>query len=68
MVSKEKPKRETESFLIAEQNDTIKTNDIKVKIDNTQQNSKYRLCVDRDETINYIISECSKLGRKEYKN
>ena len=33
----------------------------------TQQNSKYRLCGDREETINHIISECSKLAQKEYK-
>ena len=33
----------------------------------TQQNSKCRLCNDRDETINHIISECSKLAQKEYK-
>ena len=26
-----------------------------------------RLCDDRDETINHIISECSKLALKEYK-
>ena len=26
-----------------------------------------RLCGDRDETINHIISECSKLAQKEYK-
>ena len=32
-----------------------------------QQNSKCRLCCDRDETINHIISECSKLVEKEYK-
>ena len=25
------------------------------------------LCGDRDETINHIISECSKLAQKEYK-
>ena len=30
-----------------------------------QQNSKYN--GDRDETINHIISECSKLAQKEYK-
>ena len=33
----------------------------------TQQNSKCRLCGDRDETLNQIISECSKLAQKEYK-
>ena len=32
-----------------------------------QQNSKCRLCDDRDETINLILNECSKLAQKEYK-
>ena len=54
-------KRETESLLIAAQNNAIRTNRIKVRIDKTQQNSKCRLCGDRDETINHIISKCSKL-------
>ena len=31
------------------------------------KNSKCRLCGDRDETINHLISECSKLAEKEYK-
>ena len=37
-------KRETESLLIEAWNTTIKTHYIKGKIDNTQQNSKSRLC------------------------
>ena len=45
----------------------IRTNHIKVRIRKTQQNSKCWLCSDRDETINPIISECSKLAQKEYK-
>ena len=61
-------KREIESLLIAVQNNTIKTNHIKARMDKTQQNSKYRQCGDRDETINHIISECSKLAQKEYKS
>ena len=60
-------KRETESLLIAAQNNPIRTNHIKAGIVKTQQNSKCRLCSDRDETINHIISECSKLAQKEYK-
>ena len=60
-------KREIESFLITAQNNALRTNHIKVKIDNTPQNSKCRLCIDRHETINYIISECSKLAQKEYR-
>ena len=44
-----------------------RTNHIKARIDKTQQNSKCRLCGDRDEINNHIISECSKLAQKEYK-
>ena len=45
----------------------IRTNHIKTRIDKTQQNNTCRLCGDRDEIINHIISECSKLGQKVYK-
>ena len=55
-------KRETEPFLIAAQNNTVRTNHIKARINKMQQNCKCRLCSDRDETINHIISECSKLA------
>ena len=54
-------KRKTKSLLIAARNNAIRTNHIKSRIDITQQNSRCRLCGDRDETINDIISECSKL-------
>ena len=60
-------KRETESLLMATLNNAIRTNHIKARIDKTQQNSKCRLCGDRDEIINHIISECTKLAQKEYK-
>ena len=40
---------------------------IMARIDKTQQNCKCRLWGDRDETINHIISECSKLAQKENK-
>ena len=55
-------KRETESLLMAAQNSAIRTNNVKVRIDKKQQNSKCRLCDNRDETINHIISEYSKLA------
>ena len=60
-------KRETESLLIAAQDNSVRTNHIKARIDKTQQNSKCRLYGDRDETINHIIGESSKLAQKEYK-
>ena len=59
-------KRETEYLLLAAQDNAIRTNHIKARIDKTQQSSKCRLCGDRDETINHIVSECSKLAQ-EYK-
>ena len=59
-------KRETEFLLVAAQDNTIRTNNIKTRIDKTQQNSKCWLCGDWDETINHIISECRKLAQ-EYK-
>ena len=52
---------------MAAQNSAIRTDHIKARIDKTQQNSKCKLCGGRDETINHIISECSKLALKEYK-
>ena len=56
-----------ESLQIAAQNNAIRTNHIKARIDKTQQNNRCRLRSDRDETINHIISKCSKLAQKEYK-
>ena len=35
-------------------------------INYSQQNNNFRLCGDRDEKDNHIISECSKLAQKEY--
>ena len=56
-----------ESLLIAAQDNAIRTNHIKARIDETQQDSKCRLCGERDETINHMISESSKLAQKKYK-
>ena len=61
-------KRWTESLLIAAQNNAVITDHIKAKIYKTQQNSKCRLCGDKDETINRIINKCSKLAQQEYKS
>ena len=36
-------------------------------INNTQNNSKCRLCGDRGETVNHIVSENSKLAQKKCK-
>ena len=51
--------------LIATQNNFISTKNFKVKIDNIQQNWKYRLYGDREETINHIVIEHSKIAQKD---
>ena len=60
-------KRETETLIMAAQEQAIRTNLIKAKIDKTQQESKCRMCDQADESINHILSECSKMAQKEYK-
>ena len=57
LTRKEKPKA---------QNNAIRTDYVKAKIDQTQQNSRCRLCGDRDQTINHIISEYDKLAQRYY--
>ena len=55
-------KIETETLLMSGENNAISTNRIKPRIDKTQQNNRCRLCVERNETTNHIISECRKLA------
>ena len=57
-------KRKTGSLLIAAQINTIKTNYILAKIDNSQKNSKGIFMETRDETVDYIISEFYYISRK----
>ena len=45
----------------------IGTNHNKAKIMKLQQNSRCKLCGDWNESINPVISKCSKLVQKEYK-
>ena len=42
------------NLLITAQNNAIRTNNIKAKINNIQKNNKCRLCSERDETVNQI--------------
>ena len=63
-LRKGKLKRESESLLITAENET---NNIKAWIDKMQQKRKFGLYVDRNKTINHIISKCSQLSQKEYK-
>ena len=48
-------KIETESLIMAAQEQAIRTNAIKSKIDKTQVESKCRLCVKVDETVSHSV-------------
>ena len=52
---------------MAAQEQAIRNNNIKAKIDKTQENSKCRMCGKTEESVNLVLSECSNLAQKEYK-
>ena len=60
-------KRETESLIVAAQNQSIRTNLVKAKIDKNQGDSLCRVCRNTDESIDHTVSGFSKLAQKEYK-
>ena len=60
-------KRETETLIMAAQGQAVRTNLVKAKIDKTQEDSTCRMCGKADESINHLLSECSKMAQKEYK-
>ena len=60
-------KRETESLIVAAQNQSIGTNLVKAKIEKSQGDSLFRVCRKVDGSMDHIVSGCSKLQQKEYK-
>ena len=61
-------KRETQSLIVATQNQSIRTNLVKIRIDKSQGDSLCReVCREVDESINHIVSGCSKPAQKDYK-
>ena len=60
-------KRETESLIVAAQDQALRTNYRKARIEKSTNDPKCRLCKERDETVSHLISECSKIAQSEYK-
>ena len=58
-------KRDTENLIVAAQNQSIRTNLVKARIDKSQGDYLCRVCRKVDESID-IASSCSKLAQKEY--
>ena len=60
-------KGETESLIVAAQNQSIRTNLVKAKINRSQKDTLCRLYKKADQSIDHVVSSCSKLTQKEYK-
>ena len=60
-------KPETEALICAAQEQAIRTNYVKNRIDHTSDDDKCRMCGEKGETVWHIVSECAKLAQKEYK-
>ena len=59
-------KAETESEIVAAQDQALQTKYSATKILNTETDSKYRFCQQFEETIDRIISACPILAKEQY--
>ena len=57
---------ETESEIVAAQDQALQTKYYATKILSKETDSKCRLCQQFDETIDHIISACPILGKEQY--
>ena len=60
-------KAPTEALICSAQEQSLRTNYVKYHIDKTVDTPLCRMCGQRGESVNHIISECSKLAQREYK-
>src|SRR5215469_10911170 len=65
-LSKGDLKAETESEIVAAQDQALNTKYYTTKILHTEMDSKCRLCQQLDETIDHIISACPILEKEQY--
>ena len=54
-------------MIFARQNQSIRTNVFKAKIDKREKYTLCRLCKKADESADHVVSGCSKLAQKEFK-
>ena len=59
-------KKETEGFIMAAQDQALRTNWYRHNIEKENVSPTCRMCEQRDETIAHIISECPQLAQNEY--
>ena len=60
-------KPETEALICAAQEQALRTNYIKCKIDGSTKSPLCRVCGEKGESVSHVVSECKMLAQKEYK-
>ena len=60
-------KKETEGLITAAQDQALRTNAIKARIEKQDLSPLCRMCGAKDETTHHLVCECSKLAQIEYK-
>jgi len=60
-------KKETESTIIAAQDQALCTGNLRKRVYGEDIDSSCRVCGAAEETVAHIVSECQKLAQKEYK-
>ena len=60
-------KVKTEALIFAAQEQALRTNFVKFNIDKSVDSPLFRMCNQKGETVNHILSECEMLAQKEYK-
>ena len=61
-------KKETEGLIIAAQDQALRTNAFKAKIEKQQLSPLCRMCGVKDETVGHLLCECSKMAQIQYKH
>ena len=60
-------KAQTEVTICVAQEQALRTNYTKTKVDKTSENPLSRMCDERGETPQHKICECKKLAQRDYK-
>ncbi len=60
-------KKETEGLLTAAQDQALRTNSIKCRVDKQDVSPACRMCGEREETVAHVVAECKMLAQKYYK-
>ena len=60
-------KKGTEGLIFAAQDQALRSNAVKARIEKQNVSSKCRMCGSHDETVQHILCSCPKLAQTEYK-